>query len=189
MADQLSTENPGYPGKYQIAVKLLFVALVYFVSGRMGLALPSVDSHITLIWLPTGIAVAALLRWGNVCWPGIFLGALATNYYIDSSPLLDLCIAMGNTLAQLLAALMLHRLEFHGTLDRPRDILFLVAAAALGMLVSASGGVISLLIFKVLPVQNSGLAWLSWWAGDIVGVLMIAPLLVNISIVQFKNVW
>jgi integral membrane sensor domain MASE1 len=62
MADQLSTENPGYPGKYQIAVKLLFVALVYFVSGRMGLALPSVDSHITLIWLPTGIAVAALLR-------------------------------------------------------------------------------------------------------------------------------
>lgn len=189
MADQLSTENPGYPGKYQIAVKLLFVALVYFVSGRMGLALPSVDSHITLIWLPTGIAVAALLRWGNVCWPGIFLGALATNYYIDSSPLLDLCIAMGNTLAPLLAALMLQRLKFHGTLDRPRDILFLVAAAALGMLVSASGGVISLLIFKVLPVQNSGLAWLSWWAGDIVGVLMVAPLLVNISIVQFKNVW
>ena len=189
MADQLSTETPGYPGKYQIAVKLLFVALVYFVSGRMGLALPSVDSHITLIWLPTGIAVAALLRWGNVCWPGIFLGALATSYYIDFSPLLDLCIALGNTLAPLLTALMLQRLKFRWTLDRPRDILFLVAASAMGMLVSASGGVTSLLIFGVLPVQNSGLAWLSWWAGDVLGVLMAVPLLINISIVQFKNVW
>ncbi|MHB1235998.1 MAG: hypothetical protein ACYCY7_00395 [Gallionella sp.] len=48
------------------AVKLLSVALAYFVCGRLGLALPSVDSHITLIWLPTGIAVAALLRWGYI---------------------------------------------------------------------------------------------------------------------------
>ena len=113
MADQLPTENPGYPEKYQIAAKPLFVALAYFVSGRLGLAIPYVDSHIALIWLPTGIAVAALLRWGYICWPGIFLGALATHFSVDSTPLLDSFIALGNTLAPLLAARLLRLRHLH----------------------------------------------------------------------------
>jgi hypothetical protein len=118
MANLLPTRNPGYQPPYQFAAKLLFVALAYFASGRLGLAVPYVDSHITLIWLPTGIAVAALMRWGYICWPGIFLGALATNFFVDSSPLLDSSIALGNALGPLLAAWLLRRLKFHGALDR-----------------------------------------------------------------------
>ena len=57
----------------------MLVALAYFASGRLGLAIPYVDSHLTLVWLPAGIAVAALMRWGYACWPGISLGALATT--------------------------------------------------------------------------------------------------------------
>ena len=189
MADQLPSENPGYPEKYQIAAKLLFVALAYFVSGRLGLAIPYVDSHITLIWLPTGIAVAALMRWGYICWPGIFLGALATNFSVDSTPLLDSFIALGNTLAPLLAAKLLRRLEFHGVLDRAYDILLLVVAAAIGMLVSASVGVGGLAIYKAMTLQQAGSAWLFWWAGDFIGVLMVAPLLLNISRAELKKLW
>ncbi len=189
MTNQLSTESPGYQGKSQLAAKLIFVALAYFVSGRLGLVIPYVGSHITLTWLPTGIAVAALMRWGYICWLGIFLGALATNFSIDSSPLLDSSIALGNTLGPLLAAWLLRRLKFHGALDRAYDILLLVVAAAIGMLVSASGGVSSLVIFKVLPMQDAGAAWLSWWAGDFVGVLLAAPLLLNISRAELKKLW
>lgn len=189
MANLLTTVNKGYQPPSQFAAKLLFVALAYFVSGRLGLAIPYVGSHITLIWLPTGIAVAALIRWGYICWPGIFLGALATNFSIDSSPLLDSSIALGNTLGPLLAAWLLRRLKFHGVLDRAYDILLLVVAAAIGMLVSASGGVSSLLIFKVLPMQDAGAAWLSWSAGDFVGVLLAAPLLLNISRAELKKLW
>ena len=167
----------------------MIVALAYFVSGRLGLAIPYVDSHITLIWLPTGIAVAALMRWGYIYWPGIFLGALATNYSVDSTPLLDSCIALGDTLAPLLAARLLCRLEFHDALDRAYDILLLVVAAAIGMLVSASVGVGSLAIYKVMTLQQAGSAWLSWWAGDFIGVLMAAPLLLNISGAELKKLW
>lgn len=181
MNNQHSKKNPDDHGKFRLAAKLVAVALAYFSAGKLGLALPFLGAHITLIWLPAGIALAALLRWGYICWPGIVLGALATNYSIDSSPLLDCCIALGNTAGPLLAAWMLQRLKFHGALDRARDILLLVAAAALGMLVSASGGVISLRLFGTLPAQDSGLAWLSWWAGDVVGVLIAVPLLLNLS--------
>ncbi|MFZ2541136.1 MAG: EAL domain-containing protein [Gallionella sp.] len=189
MADLLPKGNLALQPTSRFAAKLLFVALAYFVSGRLGLAVPYVESHITLIWLPTGIAVAALFRWGYICWPGIFLGALATNFFVDSSPLLDISIALGNTLAPLLAAWLLRRLKFHATLDRAYDILLLVVAAAIGMLVSASGGVSSLMMFNVLPVPDVAPAWLSWWAGDFIGVLLAAPLLLNISRAALKELW
>ncbi len=189
MANLLPTANPNYQPLSRIVAKLLFVALAYFASGRMGLAIPSVGSHITLIWLPTGVAVAALMRWGYICWLGIFLGALATNFSIDSSPLLDCSIALGNTLGPLLSAWLLHRLRFHGELDRAYDILVLVVAAAIGMLVSASGGISSLLIFNALTMQDAGASWLLWWAGDFVGVLLAAPLLLNISRAELKKLW
>ncbi len=189
MTYKQSAQRSGYQGKSEIAAKLISVALAYFASGRLGLAIPYVDSHITLIWLPTGIAVAALLRWGEVCWPAIFLGALATNYSVDASPLLDSCIALGNTLATLLAARVLRRLGFHGGLDRVYDILVLVAASAIGMLVSASVGTASLAIFKVIAIHQTGETWLSWWAGDFIGVLMAAPLLLNVSRAELKRLW
>src|SRR4030065_1010819 len=103
MANPLTTENPGYQPPARIAVKLLFVALAYFVSGKLGLAIPYVGTHITLVWLPTGIAVAALLRLGYICWPGVFLGALVTNFSIDSPPLPAASLRLANPLAHLLA--------------------------------------------------------------------------------------
>ncbi len=186
MANLLPTGNPTNQPLSRVVAKLLFVALAYFATGRLGLAIPYVGSHITLIWLPTGIAVAALLRWGYICWLGIFLGSFVTNLSIDSSPLLDFSISLGNTSAPLLAVWLLRRHQFQGALDRVYDILLLVAAAAIGMLVSASGGVSSLMIFKVLPMQEAGLAWFSWWAGDFVGVLLAVPLLLNISRAELK---
>jgi len=172
-----------------LVIRLLLLALAYFITGRLGLLLPFFGASITLIWLPTGIAVAALLRWGYGCWPGIFLGAAVTNFSIDASPLLDSSIALGNTLGPLLAVWLLRQLKFHHTVDRARDILFLGLAAAVGMLVSASGGVSSLVIFGALSRQDAGMAWLSWWAGDFAGVLLAAPLLLNISRAELAELW
>lgn len=187
MTSLLQTGNLEYRSLYRFATKLLLLLLAYFVSARLGLAIPYVGSHITLIWLPTGIAIAALMRWGYRYWPGIFLGALASNFSIDSSLLLDISISLGNTLAPMLSTLLLRRLKFHASLDRAYDILLLVIAAAIGMLLSASGGVSSLLIFGLMTAQDAGMAWLSWWAGDFIGVLLAAPLLLNISRTGLKK--
>ena len=78
-------------------VRVLALALAYFIAGRLGLMLPSYGSHITLVWLPTGIAVAALLRWGFGGWPGVALGALAVNLADGVAGPVALGIAAGNT--------------------------------------------------------------------------------------------
>ncbi|MBI5431004.1 MAG: EAL domain-containing protein [Nitrosomonadales bacterium] len=189
MASTPSTGNSTAQSPARFAAILLFLALAYFVSGRLGLAIPYLESHITLIWLPTGIAVAALWRYGYSCWPGVFIGALTTNYSLDPSLPLSLSISVGNTLGTLLAAWLLRRMKFHAALDRAYDILLLVAAAAIGMLITASGGVGSLVMFNVVPATDAAQSWLSWWAGDFVGVLLAAPLLLNISRVELRALW
>ena len=47
-----------------MTIRLPIVALAYFASGWLGLQMPYLGHNITLLWLPTGIAVAALYRWG-----------------------------------------------------------------------------------------------------------------------------
>src|SRR4030067_759293 len=144
-----------------LIIRLLLLASTYFIAGRLGLLLPFFGTSITLIWLPTGIAVAALLRWGNIYWTAILAGAFATNLAIGSPPLLAASIALGKTIVPLLAANLLRKLSCHGEFDNARDILLLGMSAATGMVVSASGGVASLVLFNMLPVADVVTAWLS----------------------------
>ncbi|MBA4067914.1 MAG: hypothetical protein C0501_30275, partial [Isosphaera sp.] len=62
------------------------LGLGYAAAGFGGLAFPYIEENVTLLWPPTGIAVAVLFRAGLGYWPGVFLGALAVNLTL-SSPL------------------------------------------------------------------------------------------------------
>src|SRR5262249_9789381 len=63
-------------------------------------------------------------------------------------------------------------------LERLRDVLgLIVLAAGLSTLVSATIGVTSGWLGGVIPAAKYGEAWLSWWLGDALGDLVLAPLL------------
>jgi PAS domain S-box-containing protein len=155
--------------------------LAYIATGWLGLQIPSVGSHITLIWFPTGIAVAALLRWGWTCWPGVYAGAFIVNLLIGSDWLLAAGIAVGNTLGPFLTVAWLKRAGFHPAFDRQRDVGSFILAASLGMVVSALGGVANLHLAGLMPPESADTAWLTWWMGDTVGVLLVAPLLLSLT--------
>ncbi len=171
----------------QILARVLLLALLYFVTGRLGLMLPAYGSHITLLWLPTGIAVAALMRCDFRCWPGVTLGALAVNCATGLTWPSVLGIAVGNTAGAVLAAWILRRTGFHIAFDRKRDILFLAGAAAVGMLVTAGIGVEMLALSGALP-GNRMAARLIWWAGDTMGVISAAPLLLAMNRQEWRSI-
>ena len=160
---------------------MLLLALAYFVSAKLGFAFATPNNSITLFWLPTGIAVAALLRWGWCCWPGVLLGALLSELALGYPPLLTIGLATGMTLAPLATAWLLKRWQFETSLARQRDLFVLLGATALGMLVSASTGVSLLWLNDLLTTTDAPLAWLNWWLGDSVGVLLAGPLLLSFS--------
>jgi integral membrane sensor domain MASE1 len=161
--------------------KIIILALAYAGTGWLGLQMPYAGSHITLVWLPTGIAVAALIRLGWAIWPGIFIGALLANLSVGSSWPLAAGIAVSNTLGPLLTRGLLRRTGFHAAFDRQRDIGLFIAASAVGMTVSAAGGCMNLYLAGWMPLQDLGTTWLSWWMGDTVGVLLAGPLLVTLT--------
>jgi len=161
--------------------RLFLLTLAYFITGWLGLKLPFVGTHITLIWLPTGIAVAGLFRWGWRAWPSIYCGAFLVNLSIGSSWPLAAAIAVGNTLGPLLSVAWLKRVSFHPSFDRQKDVGSLVVAAGAGMTLSALGGVASIHLSGVLPWEAMGSAMLSWWLGDTIGVLLAAPFLLTIT--------
>ncbi len=158
-----------------------FAALIgaYSIGGWIGLSVPYVGSHISLLWPPTGIAVAALLRWGPRYWPAVWLGACLVNLSVGSSLPLAAGIACGNTLGPWLAAWLLRRRGFHVELDRRRDLFDYLLIAVIGsMLITASNGIVNLVAAGLLVSKAAPTAWLYWWLGDAIGVLLVGvPLL------------
>jgi diguanylate cyclase (GGDEF)-like protein/PAS domain S-box-containing protein len=143
--------------------------------------MPFAGTHITLVWLPTGVAVAALLLWGRSVWPSIYLAAFFVNISIGSTWYLAAGISVGNTLAPLLTVAWLKRLHFHPTFDRQKDVSSFISAASAGMLASAVFGVINLYLSGLLPANLIAFAAISWWMGDTVGVLLATPLLLTLN--------
>jgi PAS domain S-box-containing protein len=156
-----------------------FLGLIYFVVARLGLSLDAVSGVAAAVWPPTGIALAALLLYGYRLWPGIAVGALLVNVSVGV-PVLAACgIALGNTLEALIGTVLLVRVVgFRPSLDRLQDVLGLVVlAAGLSTLVSATLGVTSGWFGGIIPAHAYGRAWWTWWLGDAMGALVVAPLL------------
>lgn len=165
-----------------ISLRLLLLAAAYFAAGWLGLRLAPPELKISLVWLPTGIMVAGLYRWGLRYWPGVFLGAgVLVGYSFPVAWLPAGTVVAGQTLAPLLVAWILRRADFHPTFDRRRDVNLVVVAAVFGMMISASAGTAALFLADLLPADQFGPAWLRWWLGDVMGVLVAGPFLLSIS--------
>lgn len=163
------------------AVKILAVAIAYFVAGKLGLQQQLVRGQVTPLWPSTGIALAALLLLGLRVWPGITLGAFLVNVSIGPTIGAVLGISAGNTLAPVCAYLLLERVGFRIELDRLRDALALVFLGAFaGMLVSPTVGAGSLVLAGGLRPGEFWPAWSVWWTGDAMGVLVVTPFLLAI---------
>jgi signal transduction histidine kinase/CheY-like chemotaxis protein len=164
----------------RLAVQTLAFAGVYAVVGRLGLAIAPVHLFASLVWAPTGIALAVLLRGGLRFWPGVALGAFLTNAWTGAPVPVALGISVGNTLEAVLGAWLIRRAAGEDwSLERLRGVLaFIVLGGLLSTTVSASVGVASLLAAGLVPRPDVPDTWLVWWLGDLVGALVIAsPLL------------
>ncbi len=153
---------------------------VYGLTGFLSLRLALVDQNVTPLWPPTGIAVVAFLLFGTRLWPGIAVAAFIVNLPITSSPLAAAVTAAGNTIAPIVAVQVLRLVGFRTELDRVRDVVSLLVVAPLTMSVSATIGATTLLVTEQISAAHYLQTWAVWWAGDSMGVLVVAPLLLVI---------
>lgn len=161
----------------------VFLAIVYFAAAELGLSLASLNSNVTPVWPPAGIAIASLLIFGIRLWPGIVVGALAANLLTDIHAASAFGIAIGNTSQALVAYWLLLRVaRSRGTLDSVNEVLrFVVCAAVLAPAVSATVGSLSLGLSDATEWNRFWQLWLTWWMGDGFGALIVGSLLLSWS--------
>jgi integral membrane sensor domain MASE1 len=163
--------------------KLALIAGAYYGSARIGLDLAFATGSVTAIWPPTGIALAGLVLWGSSVWPGVALGAFLANAWTGVPLITVLGIMCGNTLEAAVGAHLLRRVAgFRPSLERVRDVLALVALAAVGSTaIAATIGVASLVVGDEVSVDDFASVWRVWWLGDMGGALLVAPLLMVVA--------
>src|SRR4051812_11368478 len=156
-------KNPG-PARYVGALAL--TAAAYYGAGRIGLELAYLNGAVAALWPPAGLGVAVLLLYGVRLWPAIVIGDLLLGDY--STPLgTVLAQTLGNTVAVVVAALLLRRLTGgRAGLDRVADVLALVGCALVAAVVSAAFGPLSLRLGGVISADELGQVFRTWTLGD-----------------------
>jgi diguanylate cyclase (GGDEF)-like protein len=168
----------------KISLKNLVVtfalAAIYFVSGKLGLGLAFVHPSSTAVWPPTGIVLAAFLVFGYRIWPGAFLGAFLVNMTTVGTIWTSLGIATGNTLEGLIGAYLVIRFangkKCFG--DTPDIFKFAILAGLISTTAAATIGVTSLSLGGFANWADFKPIWLTWWLGDGVGNVVLAPVLI-----------
>jgi signal transduction histidine kinase len=160
------------------AFRIVAIAALYVLAARAGLRLDAISGFATLVWPPTGIALAALLIGGFGLWPGVFLGAAIANVLTGAPIFVAIGIAVGNSLEAVFAAYALRRIPaFRLSLDCVRDVLgFILFAVALAPLIAATIGVTSLHLGGLVTRGAVGDTWRAWWLGDSIGAVLVAPI-------------
>jgi diguanylate cyclase (GGDEF)-like protein len=167
---------------------LALLALPYVLLGALGLLLGSPSP----VFPSAGLALAALLWFGNRALPGLWVGALVLNLglhwlgepWLGHGATLTLVataaiIATGASLQAWWGSWLVRRWQGEAwqALAREQDTLrFLLLGGVLAGLVSASVGTAGLGAFGQIGVADLAYTWWTWYVGDVIGILVFAPL-------------
>lgn len=158
-------------------IRLAGVTFLYAIAAAGGLKYAVVGTTVTLVWAPSGIALAALLAFGYRMAFGVALAAFLANAWAGISLSAAAGIAIGNTVEAAAGAFLLIRFAgFRNALDRRRDVFALIALAAMAAtMLSASVGVATLALNSMVSWGDYATVWLKWWLGDMMGIVVATP--------------
>ena len=158
--------------------KVVLLAAVYFSAAKLALLAAIPPGYATAVWPPSGIALASVLLLGSRIWPGIWLGASLVNVTVHSSLVAATLMGAGNTLEALAGAALVRALiVLPGAFRRGEDVVKFVVIAAASATIAASVAAAPLAFVHSLQWPELLWNWWTWWQGDTVGILVVAPLI------------
>jgi PAS domain S-box-containing protein len=168
------------------ALTALGVALVYALMSGLSLVLAAPSGYASPLYPPAGWALAAALVYGRPAWWGVWVGAALANVGLAvfanemavSRLLAAAAVGVGAALQAAVGATLVQRAVAPPiVLNAPRDILrFGIWGAGVACFISPTWGTAVLLVSGAVPAAQGLSNWLTWWIGDIIGVLIAAPM-------------
>ncbi len=172
-----------------------------WLSAIAGQVQGNTSSSLAVVWLAPGFGVACLLRYGRRAWPAILAGSVVVWGLIRHTNIpLSIAEAGGEALSIVVIVTLLRRWGFRPKLDRYKDSLLLIAALAIGRIVSSGIDVLTIMVVawfttdvelaarlaaagiarhgNELSVGTEALRYAArWWANTVAGSLLVVPLL------------
>ncbi len=154
-------------------VEALAIAIVYIATAQLGFLAAISPGNVTVVWPPSGIALAAMLLLGYRVWAGVWLGSFLVNvlFFIFHDTLFSTAvtaassIAAGSTLQAFLAAFLYRRMIGPGIPHELKGVFNFMTLATLSCLVAPTVGMRSLVFSSAIAWTNYTDTWLTWWLG------------------------
>jgi PAS domain S-box-containing protein len=175
-----------------VVLRWLLTFALIFAAGAIGYALPHVGSRVSLLLLPSGLAVTALLRWGWRMWPAVFAGGVAIELSAHQPIVAALGVGIGLSAGSALTVWILTRRGFDPEFSHDNDVPLFIAAAAAGMAFMPTFGYLGYALAGLTARASNPVNWIRWWINASAGVLLVAPGLVALnrgSLVRLTQRW
>ena len=156
------------------------------------MSLPAWGAHAPLPLFSSGIALAAIYRWGRQMATAAFAASAAAQIWVDQPMLVALTSGVGLAGGALLSDWLLRRARFDPTFGRAQDVPIFIFATALGMAVAPTVGVAGFSLAGFPYPASAIVHWSRWWSNVAAGVVMVGPVLIAISrqgFVRFMERW
>jgi signal transduction histidine kinase len=170
-------------------VRIILVAVLYFISAYFGLLLAFHDPITSPVWPPVGIGFALVLFLGTRTWPGITIGSLIAYmlvFWLNGITInigtiqAFIVIAIGNTVEILVGQYLLKTFikdedPFKNTQN---TFVFLIIALTM-CLIGSSLGTYSLFLNGLITRQDFISQWFFWWIPNVTSVLLFTPFILS----------
>lgn len=169
-----------HPKNHPIVVYLfnLFLLLaIYYIAARIGMEL-GVVNRVTIIWVPAGLSLFAIYKFGYRYGPAIFLGSLLITISNNLPTNTGVALSVGATCITSLSAYLLRRFKFSSKMDRVSDVaIFFGVSLMLCPALNALIGALSFYWGGLISPDGIFSMTSSWWMSNAFGVYTLCPLL------------
>lgn len=154
---------------------ITFVA--FLLSAKLGQFLyTGLDTAPALIWPPSGIALALVFLWGKRMSSAVMLAAFVATASTGAPIAAIITSAIGNPVQALTGAYLFRLFGFRADFSRLRDTLLLFAVSLGITTIVPTLAFISCSMFGPV-MENPGDVWRTVWAGGILSILVLTPLI------------
>lgn len=167
---------------------ILLVAAGYYGLAHLGMLFVLQDAASSIVWPPSGFALAAVIILGRFTWIGIFLGSFIfnmENHWDVHNALQSLSIifltASGTGLQAFVGKWLYHKWKCENFLYHPQKVVRFISLTILIGTISATFGGAALMIYATQSFSHHFYTWSIWTLGDICGIILLTPLLVATS--------
>lgn len=170
------------------------IASIYFLLGLLSLLFSSPIESVTIFMPSAGLALAAVLLFGSRVLPAVAIGnfcVCAWLFSFNQGYLAYYVVSAGAAvLSALTGGILIRRwVGFPDTLVRGKNILrFMIIAGPISCFLPAIINVWVMHNLSIIMATELSLAWFSLWVADILGILIVTPLIL-IYLAEPQYIW